>query len=1207
MFELGLDVVVPPPSLTFTDEVGAPVTVFAFKNFGSGGKRGVSIFPVGDVPVTFTISSGNGTFTANNSTVFVTQTAPEGPPGQGRGGVQPGEAVGSPVLVGRTATPVTVNITSPGFPPTSAVYGTTPSTYSLQAVTPANPSVMIGQPLQITAQALRAGNSTPAPLGAGEVVTWSVTPPSGATVTQSTVTDANGNATTEFTAQTPGPDPVTAQFDPQISGVSPSTVNYSVQVNGQLVVRSLVPFSGDMTRGPAGFQFPISARYLEDGQPVVPAQPLTVLWQVVSGDATVSPATSQVGAPLGIAGTTVTFGSTPGQVVVSATLQEFTNVNTLFYLDLVENTVLEITDPVSQRLDLEPGADFGVSLRLRGESGVGLGDRLISIDSLIDDLPTELMTASDGSGSVAGTAPQVPGTYAIEFRFDGHSGQSSSKAVGVPPLSETVLVNVVQPQVGIARLIDTEGNGQRGLVNSPAAPLRVLYTENDQPVQGISIDWVVNSGGGTPATATTITNAQGIATLNYTFGPAPGPVSITASTGEVSAVFNLSAERAQLRIVSGNGQSGPIQTTADQPLVVELLDPAGVGIANRTIVWSVNSGGATLIGSGGNGTTVQSVTNAAGRAQIGFRFGNAPGAVAISASSDLASAPVLFAAQAQLPGLRLISGNNQSGEPGTRLAQDLVVSIAPELAKALGGVTINWEVVAGGGTVGSTTTTTDANGQSRNQLTLGAQPGTNQVRASIAGGTNVVFTAQAVAAQVVVSVVKVSGDNQLELPTNLDSAPLVVRVTRVSDGSPFPGATIVWNGSNAGFPVQGSPNLLSETTSLTNGAGEARIVARVIASGPATVTARLRDSIIDPLVFNLVGLIANTPTLNQNEVRVAEVLDSACIGLASLSSRTAAQEDLLTRCRELQRGSGPNPEEVSDALEELDPDVGLTMTTAGLEVITSQITNVNNYLIEARNNPGGRGQFRVALATRDGALPLSFLPSALIAGAEEESAEGQDLGPDFGRWGFFASGTIGRGKYREGQRIPDYDYNAGNLTAGVDYRLSDTVILGGALGFSRHDTELRNDRGNLDASGFNLIGFATWYNERQWFVDGVLSLGRNDYDLVRNINYRITSNTGGVTNINQVASSSTSGDQLGFSLSVGRDWQTGPWSISSYLRANYLRTDFDAYEEQTIANLPGSGLALGVAARSQQGDLRDEPRVGHPDAACAGRVGAQLR
>jgi len=1171
VFDLDLEVITPPPSINFTDEVANGVVVLATKLFGGNPRsgRGNSI-PLGDVPVTFTITSANASFTANSSTAFTafTQSA--------------GEATGSTVLIGRTAQPVDLAITSPGFPTISASYATTPSNYSIEHGSAATIEVPLGSSPTLIARVLRGGVSTPAPIGAGETVTWTVTPPAnGATVTPSTITDSASNATATFTPQAPGTYQVVAQFDPGIMGVSPDTVTFTVDVTGPLVTVSLQNFEGDFTRAGPGAQFPISVRYLEDGVPVTPASPQTILWSVSSGDATLAQSSSAVEPSTAIATNTVTFGSTPGPVVVLAQLAGANQipVSTLFFLDFEEGIVFEILDPPGGRVAVAPNDPFTASLRLRNTQGAGFANKLILVSSEIPDLEPELLTDASGVAGLNGTAPSEPGRYLIEFTHELDGGGYARGGSGTTTLGQTVIVDVVAPQAS-ARLIQSEGDGQRGLVGRPALPLRALYTLNEIPQPGTSVTWEIVSGGGTPTRQITQTDAQGIASFNYTFGSTPGPVVIRASVGEVDALFTIIGEFARFAIVSGNGQRGPVQTNADQPLVVSVLDANGVGVGNQTVSWSLTSGSAALVGGNGGGNSTQTITDSSGRAQVNLRFGSTPGAIAISANTSLAGAPLAFTAQAELPGLRIISGNNQSAEPGQNLAQDFVISIAPTQAKALGGVTIQWEVLSGGGTLTSTSTSTDTAGESRNRLRLGPQAGANQVRASIAGGPSVTFNADGLVTTV--ELVKVSGDNQVELPTNTDSAPLVVRLRRAGGGAPVANATIVWTGNNAGFVNPSTDVLQGQTTSVTNGQGEARIVARVIASGPAAVSARLQDSVGDPLVFSLSGAIANTPELNENQETVADVLDTACIALASLTNRTPEQNDLLQRCREFQRSSGTGPDDVGRAIEELDPDVALTMASAGLEVVTTQISNVNNYLLEARNNPAGRGQFKMTLATPDGALPLSFLPTNLLAAnaAQEESAEGQDLGPDFGRWGFFASGTIGRGKFRDGSRTPDYDYDSGNLTAGVDYRLSDAIILGAGIGYSRHTTDLRDDGGELDTSGASLIGFVSWYSPKQWFVDGVLTLGRNDYDLTRNIRYSIGSVTGGTTSINQVATSDTRGDQLGASLSVGRDWQTGPWSINSYLRGNYLRTEYDAYAERLIANLPGAGLGLSVDART---------------------------
>ena len=85
---------------------------------------------------------------------------------------------------------------------------------------------------------------------------------------------------------------------------------------------------------------------------------------------------------------------------------------------------------------------------------------------------------------------------------------------------------------------------------------------------------------------------------------------------------------------------------------------------------------------------------------------------------------------------------------------------------------------------------------------------------------------------------------------------------------------------------------------------------------------------------------------------------------------------------------------------------------------------------------------------------------------------GSEVGADFSRWGFFATGTVGQGDRDRGESDPGFDFDTYGLTAGVDYRVSDRVVLGAALGYNRNDTEPRPN-GALDA----LIAGTT---ERRW-------------------------------------------------------------------------------------------------------------------------------
>ena len=45
-----------------------------------------------------------------------------------------------------------------------------------------------------------------------------------------------------------------------------------------------------------------------------------------------------------------------------------------------------------------------------------------------------------------------------------------------------------------------------------------------------------------------------------------------------------------VEIVDGNGQRGLTSTALPDPLIVRLVDDAGTGIPNRTVVWVVQTG-----------------------------------------------------------------------------------------------------------------------------------------------------------------------------------------------------------------------------------------------------------------------------------------------------------------------------------------------------------------------------------------------------------------------------------------------------------------------------------------------------------------------------------------------------------------------------------------------------------------------------------------
>jgi hypothetical protein len=98
--------------------------------------------------------------------------------------------------------------------------------------------------------------------------------------------------------------------------------------------------------------------------------------------------------------------------------------------------------------------------------------------------------------------------------------------------------------------------------------------------------------------------------------------------------------------------------------------------------------------------------------------------------------------------LTKVSGDNQTGTTGTALANPFVVQLKDPSGNPQSGVTINFAVTSGGGSVSPTSAVTNTNGQASTLLTLGAAPGatspvTNTVNATASGIGGVTFTATA--------------------------------------------------------------------------------------------------------------------------------------------------------------------------------------------------------------------------------------------------------------------------------------------------------------------------------------------------------------------------------------------------------------------------------------------------------------------------------
>ncbi len=87
----------------------------------------------------------------------------------------------------------------------------------------------------------------------------------------------------------------------------------------------------------------------------------------------------------------------------------------------------------------------------------------------------------------------------------------------------------------------TSGSPQTVARNGTSTPLTVtVRDQNGDPISGRVVNWAVATGGGTLASTSSTTNAQGVATMTYTAGATAGTATVTATVGNLTPVtFNI--------------------------------------------------------------------------------------------------------------------------------------------------------------------------------------------------------------------------------------------------------------------------------------------------------------------------------------------------------------------------------------------------------------------------------------------------------------------------------------------------------------------------------------------------------------------------------------------------------------------------------------------------------------------------------------------
>ncbi len=249
-----------------------------------------------------------------------------------------------------------------------------------------------------------------------------------------------------------------------------------------------------------------------------------------------------------------------------------------------------------------------------------------------------------------------------------------------------------------------------------------------------------------------------------------------------------------LKLLSGNAQSGVVGAALPDPLSVKVVDAGGQPVPGATVLWQVRGGGGAISPSA-------STSSVSGLATVTWTLGTALGAnkvVAILQGTYVLDSVTFNATAMTGPANRLfkVAGDSQVAKVASRVVTPLAVNVKDQFGHTVSGVRVTWTVGSSTDSVWAVTDTTNAAGDATANWLLGTSAGAHTAFANVTGLSPIAFSARATA-DTSRRLTIVSGGSPAAAAINATLGAVTVRVTD-QYLNPIANAPIVWNDSLSG-------------------------------------------------------------------------------------------------------------------------------------------------------------------------------------------------------------------------------------------------------------------------------------------------------------------------------------------------------------------------------------------------------------------------
>lgn len=177
---------------------------------------------------------------------------------------------------------------------------------------------------------------------------------------------------------------------------------------------------------------------------------------------------------------------------------------------------------------------------------------------------------------------------------------------------------------------------------------------------------------------------------------------------------------------------------------------------------------------------------------------------------------------------------------------------------------------------------------------------------------------------------------------------------------------------------------------------------------------------------------------------------------------------------------------------------------------------------------------------------------------EQSSVSGKGASADGGGWGLLLTPQYGKSNRTDTDLETGYQSSLTGLNVGLDYRYSDSFVLGGMIGQTRDKANFINNTGLRKTSNNTVMLYGTWLPSEKVSIDGYLGYGKISTESQRNIDV--------FTYIKGAINSSTTGNQKMVGLSTSYQADVGRFNVSPFLNLDFIKTSFKGYSESGSTN-----------------------------------------